>query len=152
MWSNSPAGRVGAEQGVDAVDDPAEEPSVQRLAHGVPHLGGLLHRVGPDDGLATRHHTVRRQRLLQLVAADAQQRRHWGGQRSGTLNSLMNNMFWGQSSIGRSGAFITGPFRYEGYDSVLVSRPSIPQQSRSSHNEKGVCLIRALTIFQNGGV
>ena len=74
----SPEGLVGAEQGVDAVDDPAEEASVQRLAHGVPHLRGLLHRVGPYDGLAARHHAVRRQRLLQLIAADAQQRRHWG--------------------------------------------------------------------------
>ena len=60
----SPDGRVGAEQGVDAVDDPAEKPPVQRLAHSVPHLGGLLHRVGPHDGLAAGHHAVRRQRLL----------------------------------------------------------------------------------------
>lgn len=68
---------VRPQQRVDAVDDPAEEASVQRLAHGVPHLRRLLHRVGPDDGLPPRHHAVGGQGLLELVRADAQQRRHW---------------------------------------------------------------------------
>lgn len=58
---------VRPQQRVDAVDDPAEEAAVQRLAHGVSHLRRLFHRVGPDDGLAPGHHAVGRQRLLELV-------------------------------------------------------------------------------------
>lgn len=67
---------VGPQQRVDAVDDPAEEAAVERLAHGVPHLRRLLHRVGPHDGLTPGHHAVRGQRLLELVGPDAQQQRH----------------------------------------------------------------------------
>lgn len=73
----SPEVPVGSQQRVDAVDDPAEEAAVQSLAHGVPHLRGLFHRVGPDDGLPPGHHAVGGQGLLELVRADAQQRRHW---------------------------------------------------------------------------
>lgn len=72
----SPEVPVGSQQRVDAVDDPAEEAAVQSLAHGVPHLRGLFHRVGPDDGLPPGHHAVGGQGLLELVRADAQQRRH----------------------------------------------------------------------------
>lgn len=66
MWLHAAAGiqaspreAVRSQKWVDAVDDPAEEAAVQCLAHGVPHLGGFLHRVGPDDGLSPGHDAVR---------------------------------------------------------------------------------------------
>lgn len=82
----SPEVPVWPQQRVDAVDDPAEEASVQRLAHGVPHLRRLLHRVGPDDGLPPRHHAVGGQGLLELIRADAQQRRHWRSTEGSTVS------------------------------------------------------------------
>ncbi|PWA18074.1 hypothetical protein CCH79_00004002 [Gambusia affinis] len=72
----SPRLTVGPQQRVDAVHDPAEEPGVQSLPHGVPHLHRLLHRVGPDDGLTPRHHAVGGQGFLELVPPNAQQGRH----------------------------------------------------------------------------
>lgn len=72
----SPELAVGPEQRVDAVDDPVEEAAVQSLAHGVPHLRRLLHRVGSHDGLAPGHHAVGGQGFLELVGADAQQGCH----------------------------------------------------------------------------
>lgn len=70
----SPDIHVGLQQGVDAVDYPAEEASVQGLGHGVPDVGGFVHRVGADDGLAPGDHTLRGQRLLELLGADAEER------------------------------------------------------------------------------
>lgn len=58
---------VGPQQRVDAVDDPAEEAAVEGLAHGVPHLRRLFHRVGPDDGLPPGHDAVGGQGFLELV-------------------------------------------------------------------------------------
>lgn len=72
---NSPRARVRLQQGVDAVDDPAEQPAVQGLGHGVPHVGGFVHGVGADDGLSSGDHTLGGQSLLQLLRADAEERR-----------------------------------------------------------------------------
>lgn len=63
----SPRVAVGPQQHVDAVDDPVEEAAVESLAHGVPHLRGLLHRVGPDDRLSPGHNAVGGQSFMELV-------------------------------------------------------------------------------------
>lgn len=75
----SPWVAVGPQQRVDAVDNPAEEAAVEGLAHGVPHLRRLFHRVGPDDGFSPGHDAVGGQCFLELVWADAQQWCHYGG-------------------------------------------------------------------------
>lgn len=72
---HSPDVRVRLQQGVDAVDYPAEEASVQGLGHGVSDIGGFVHGVGADDGLASGDHTLGGQRLLELLRADAEERR-----------------------------------------------------------------------------
>lgn len=73
----SPDVHVGLQQRVDAVDDPAEEASVQGLGHGVSNIGGFVHGVGSNDGLAPRDHTLRGQSLLELLRADAEERCSW---------------------------------------------------------------------------
>lgn len=70
--TRSPDILVRLQEGVDAVDYPAEEASVQGLGHGVPYIGGLVHGVGADDGLTPGHHTVGCQGLLELLRADAE--------------------------------------------------------------------------------
>ena len=74
---NSPDIHVRLQQGVDAVDYPAEEASVQGLGHGVSDVSSFVHRVGADDGLAPGDHTLGGQRLLELLRADAEERRSW---------------------------------------------------------------------------
>lgn len=72
---NSPRIGVRLQQGVDAIDDPAEQPAVQGLGHGVPDVGGFVHSVGADDGLSSGDHTLGSQSLLELLRADAEERR-----------------------------------------------------------------------------
>ena len=72
---NSPDIHVRLQQGVDAVHYPAEEASIQGLGHGVSHVRGFVHGVGADDGLTSGDHALRGQRLLELLRADAQERR-----------------------------------------------------------------------------
>lgn len=69
----SPHVGVGLQEGVDAVDDPAEETAVQGLGHGVAHVGGLVHGVGADDGLAPGDHALGGQRLLELLGPDVEE-------------------------------------------------------------------------------
>lgn len=71
--SVSPHVGVGLQEGVDAVDDPAEETAVQGLGHGVADVGGFVHGVGADDGLAPGDHTLGGQRLLELLGPDAEE-------------------------------------------------------------------------------
>lgn len=73
--SHSPDIHVRLQQGVDAVDYPAEEASVQGLGHGVSDVDGFVHGVGADDVLTSGDHTLRGQRLLELLGADAEERR-----------------------------------------------------------------------------
>lgn len=72
---NSPCACVRLQQGVDAIHDPAEESAVQGLGHGVPDVGGFVHSVGADDGLPSGDHTLGGQSLLELLRADAEERR-----------------------------------------------------------------------------
>lgn len=58
---------VGPQESVDAVDNPAEEATVERLAHGVPHIRCFVHGVGPDDRLPPGHDAVGGQGFLELV-------------------------------------------------------------------------------------
>lgn len=71
---HSPDIHVRLQQGVDAVDYPAEEASVQGLGHGVSDVGGFVDGVGADDGLTSGDHTLRGQRLLELLRANAEER------------------------------------------------------------------------------
>lgn len=75
---NSPYIYVRLQQGVDAIDDPAEQAPVQGLGHGVSDVGGFVHSVGADDGLSPGDHALGGQGLLELLWADAEQRRRWG--------------------------------------------------------------------------
>lgn len=74
-FTHSPDIHVRLEQGVDAVDDPAEEAPVQGLGHGVSDVSGFVYRVGADDGLAPGDHALGGQRLLEFLGADAEERR-----------------------------------------------------------------------------
>lgn len=71
----SPHVHVGLQEGVDAVDYPAEEASVQGLGHGVADVGGFVHGVGADDGLAPGDHTLGGQRLLELLRSNTEEGR-----------------------------------------------------------------------------
>lgn len=73
--AHSPDIHVRLQQGVDAVDNPAEQASVQSLGHGVSDIGSFVHGVGADDGLTSGDHTLRGQRLLELLRADAEESR-----------------------------------------------------------------------------
>lgn len=73
--THSPDIHVRLQQRVDAVDYPAEQASVQRLGHGVSDVNGFVHGVGANDGLAPGDHTLGGQRLLELLRADAEERR-----------------------------------------------------------------------------
>ncbi len=75
--TDSPDIHVRLQQGVDAVDDPAEEAPVQGLGHGVADISGFVHGVGADDGLAPGDHTLGSQRFLEFLRADAEERRSW---------------------------------------------------------------------------
>lgn len=66
---------IRLQEGIDAVDYPAEEASVQSLGHGVPDIGGFVYSIGADNCLSTGHHTVGRQGLRELLRADAEQGR-----------------------------------------------------------------------------
>lgn len=68
---------VRLQQGVDAIDYPAEETSVQGLGHGVSDVCSFVHGVGADDGLAPGDNTLGGQRLLELLRADAEERRSY---------------------------------------------------------------------------
>lgn len=72
--THSPDIHVGLQQGVDAVHYPAEEASVQGLGHCISDVGGFVHSVGADDGLAPGDHTLGGQRLLEFLRADAEER------------------------------------------------------------------------------
>lgn len=72
--THSPDIHVRLQQGVHAVHYPAEEPSVQSLGHGISDVCSFVHGVGADDGLASRDHTLRGQRLLELLRANAEER------------------------------------------------------------------------------
>lgn len=56
--THSPVIHVRLQQGVDAVDYPAEKASIQGLGHGVSDVGGFVHGVSADDGLASGHNTL----------------------------------------------------------------------------------------------
>lgn len=71
----SPHVHVGLQEGVDAVDYPAEEASVQGLGHGVADVGGFVHGVGADDGLAPGDHALGGQRLLELLRSNTEEGR-----------------------------------------------------------------------------
>lgn len=73
--THSPDIHVRLQQGVDAVDYPAEEAPVQGLGHGVSDIDGFVHGVSADDGLAPGDHTLGGQRLLEFLRADAEERR-----------------------------------------------------------------------------
>lgn len=75
--THSPDIHVRLQQGVDAIDYPAEETSVQGLGHGVSDVCSFVHGVGADDGLAPGDHTLGGQRLLELLRADAEERRSY---------------------------------------------------------------------------
>lgn len=72
---NSPCIYVRLQQSVDAIHDPAEQAAVQGLRHGVPDVGGFVHSVGADDGLSSGDHTLGGQSLLELLRANAEERR-----------------------------------------------------------------------------
>lgn len=72
---NAPRIYVRLQQAVDAIHDPAEQSAVQGLGHGVPDVGGFVHSVGADDGLSSGDHTLGGQSLLELLRADAEERR-----------------------------------------------------------------------------
>ena len=63
---------VRRQQSVDAVDDPAEETSVERLCHGVAHTDGLLDAVPLHDGLTASDDTTHRQSFHQIFCCDAE--------------------------------------------------------------------------------
>lgn len=71
---HSPDIHVRLQQGVDAVDYPAEQASIQGLGHSISDVGGFVHGVGADDGLTPGNHTVGGQGLLELFGADAEKR------------------------------------------------------------------------------
>lgn len=60
VMCNSPYVFIWLKQRINAVYDPAEEPPIKRLGHGIPHVRGFVHRVRPDNGLAPCHNTVGR--------------------------------------------------------------------------------------------
>lgn len=62
---------------VDTVHNPAEEPPIEGLRHGVPDVGSPVHRVGSDNGLAPGDHTVGRESLQELFGADAEYTGSW---------------------------------------------------------------------------
>ena len=68
---DSPDIHIRLQQGIDAVDYPAEEASIQGLGHGVSHIDGFVHSVGADDGLPSGDHALRGQCFLELLRADA---------------------------------------------------------------------------------
>lgn len=72
---NSPRICVRLQQRVDAVHNPAEQSAVQGLGHGVPHVSRFVDRVGADDGLSSGDHALGGQGLLELLRADAEERR-----------------------------------------------------------------------------
>lgn len=74
---NSPYVSVWLQECVDAIHNPAEEPSVQGFGHGIPDVCGSVHSVGADDGLTSSDHTVGREGLLQLFRADAENKGSW---------------------------------------------------------------------------
>lgn len=49
---------IRLKQRINAIYDPAEEPAVKRLGHGIPHVRCFVHRVRPDYGLAPCDNTV----------------------------------------------------------------------------------------------
>lgn len=55
---NLPHVLVWLQECIDAVYNPAEEPPVQGLGHGVSDIGGPVHSVGSDDGLSSGDHTM----------------------------------------------------------------------------------------------
>lgn len=73
MKTVSPHVGIGLQEGVDAVDDPAEETAVQGLGHGVADVGGFVDGVGANDGLAPGDHALGGQRLLELLRPDAEE-------------------------------------------------------------------------------
>lgn len=75
--THSPDIHVRLQQGVDAIDYPAEETSVQGLGHGISDVCSFVHGVGADDGLAPGDNTLGGQRLLELLRADAEERRSY---------------------------------------------------------------------------
>lgn len=73
--THSPDIHVRLQQRVDAVDNPAEQASIQRLGHGISDINSFVHGVGADDSLTPSDHTLGGQRLLELLRADAEERR-----------------------------------------------------------------------------
>lgn len=55
---NLPYVFVWLQECIDAIDDPAEEPPIQSLGHGISDVRGPVNSVGSDDGLPPGDHTV----------------------------------------------------------------------------------------------
>lgn len=62
---------------VDSIHNPAEQPSIEGLRHGVPDIFSPVHCVGSDNGLASCDHTVGREGLLKLLRVDAEHGGSW---------------------------------------------------------------------------
>lgn len=74
---NLPYVLVWLQECIDAVYNPAEEPPIQGLGHGISDIRGPVNSVGSDDGLSSGDHTMWSKGLLELFGADAENRGSW---------------------------------------------------------------------------